>query len=144
MRVIVSALQGTEASARISGETRRTRPSVASLSVSVMSVGQQQYTILAPASTSSGYASPPRDTLPPSLSKKKTRKQASSKSSHLQRSPQPPGMTAAVAQTAVDRLISAQLKEQGFDGAEPTALQTLGDEVIACTSTTSMRRDMQC
>ena len=74
-----------------------------------MSVGQQQYTILAPASTSSVYASPPRDTLPPSLSKKKTRKQASSKSSHMQRSPQPPGMTAAVAQTAVDRLISAQL-----------------------------------
>ncbi|VDC02582.1 unnamed protein product [Peniophora sp. CBMAI 1063] len=97
-----------------------------------MSSGQQQYTIFAPASTSSGHISPPDNTLPPSISNKRSMKQTSSTSTHhTQRSTQPPGMTASVAQVAVDRLISAQLKDQGFDGAGPVALHKLGDEVIA-------------
>ncbi|KZV69221.1 hypothetical protein PENSPDRAFT_652555 [Peniophora sp. CONT] len=101
------------------------------LCTTVMSLAQEQYTILAPASTSSNRISP-QSILPPSLSNKRpsTLKQPSS-STNAQRSPQPIGMTSNIAQTAVDRLISAQLKEQGFDGAEPAALQRLGDEVIA-------------
>lgn len=127
---------------RLRPECRGTRPTSNACAVlalilctTVMSFAQQQqYTILAPASTSGRHLSPPQ-ILPPSLSNKKSLKQASSSSAHPQRSPQPPGVTASVAQTAVDRLISAQLKEQGFDGAEPAALQRLGDEVAACAFT---------
>ncbi|KAI0036002.1 hypothetical protein K488DRAFT_76199 [Vararia minispora EC-137] len=42
-----------------------------------------------------------------------------------------PGMTAAVAGKAIERVLSAQLKEAGFDGAEEAALGTLEDAVVA-------------
>ena len=43
-----------------------------------------------------------------------------------------PEVTHAVASRAMERLLSAGLKEQGFDGAEPLALKRLQTEIEAC------------